>query len=272
MQQSNCIRIKSQQRQQHTKPTISNLHNKESTAQHNYKPQAYTKAPAKHPIKSTPANREPKKCNLKTKLQDRKQQHKVTSEINNCKWFPSSIPIKDDAGKFGLMWPRGQVAMSHPAANLLHEYSTIGCPVDTGKDWTHEQIVAALKRGSHVSARTPDALKCLHQEINEKLKGNYLLKVKWGSIKNSYPKHFKLSPLAMIPHKSRSYRCILDLSFQLKVNGKKINSVNLGTSIKAPQKSMAQLGVVIRRIIFTMYKYYNLARPFMFSKCDICTL
>ena len=79
----------------------------------------------------------------------------------------------------------------------------------------------------------------------------------------------KLSPLAMIPHKSRSYRCILDLSFQLKVKGKKINSVNQGTNKLSPQKSMAQLGWVIRHIVTTMANNYNTKHPFLFSKCDI---
>ena len=73
----------------------------------------------------------------------------------------------------------------------------------------------------------------------------------------------------MIPHKSRSYRCILDLSFQLKVNKKKISSVNLGTTLKVPQKSMAHLGMVIKRLILLMADNYDTNLPFMFSKCDI---
>ena len=79
----------------------------------------------------------------------------------------------------------------------------------------------------------------------------------------------KLSPLAMIPHKSRSFRCILDLSFQLKMNGIWINSVNHETQILSPQKPMAQLGWVVRRIVSTMAKNYNKKQPFLFSKCDI---
>ena len=40
--------------------------------------------------------------------------------------------------------------MSHPAARMLNVYNTEGCPVNTGADWTKEQIVAAIKRGPHI--------------------------------------------------------------------------------------------------------------------------
>ena len=183
--------------------------------------------------------------------------------------FPSSIPIKEDAGKCGLMWPRGKIANSHPAAQLLNFYSTKGCPVDTGTPWTKPMILAALKRGPHISAKVKAAQKYLKEETQEKLKGGYIKIVKWGDIKNKWPKNLKISPIAMIPHKSRSYRCILDLSFKLKVNGTKINSVNDATKIQSPQKSMAQLGWVIKRIITTLANNFDTDKPFMFSKCDI---
>ena len=159
--------------------------------------------------------------------------------------------------------------MSHLAAEMLNFYSTKGCPVDMGKNWTKEQIVAAIKRGPHISAKDKDASQYLHTETTEKVKGGYLTKKKWEGIKNSYPQNLKILQVALIPHKLCSYRCILDLSFQLKVNNKKISSVNLGTLLKAPQKSMAQLGIVIKRLVFQMANNYNKKCPFIFSKCDI---
>ena len=190
-------------------------------------------------------------------------------KLKNSTAFPSDSPVKQEAGKLGLMWPRGTIANSHPAANMLHDYSNKGCPVDAGDNWTKQMILTALKRGPHVSAKDTKAMKYLYQETAEKLKGGYITTKTWGEIKHSYPPNMKLSPLAMIPHKSRSYRCILDLSFQLKVKGKKINSVNQGTNKLSPQKSMAQLGWVIRRIVTTMANNYNTKHPFLFSKCDI---
>ena len=91
----------------------------------------------------------------------------------------------------------------------------------------------------------------------------------WGEIRANHPKNLKISPVAMIPHKSRSYRCILDLSFQLKVNNKRISSVNLATVLQAPKKSMAHLGMVIRRLIYMLADNYNTKYLFVFAKCDI---
>lgn len=190
-------------------------------------------------------------------------------KIDNRNIFPKELPVQDDVGKCGLMWPRGNIAINHPAAKFLLEYSTLGCPTDMGPDWTKEEIISAVMRGPHISAKLPDAITYLQQETEEKLKGGYINKVTWGQIKNHYPSNFKLSPLAMIPHKSRSYRCILDLSFEFKANNKIINSVNTTTNIKAPQKAMAQLGSVIKRIIYKMAANYDTNNPFIFSKCDV---
>ena len=183
--------------------------------------------------------------------------------------FPSSTPLKSDIGKYGLMWPRGLVATSHPAAQLLTEYSTKGCPVEVDKNWTLGHILKALKRGPHISAKSPEAITYLLQETQMKLNQGYMSKVKWGDIKHKVPMNLKISPLAMIPHKSRNYRCILDLSFQLKNKRVLLPSVNLGTKAQAPQKSMAQLGTVIKRIIHAMADNHNKSFPFVFSKCDI---
>ena len=73
----------------------------------------------------------------------------------------------------------------------------------------------------------------------------------------------------MIPHKSCKFCCILDLSFGLKVQNKKIESVNLSTALRAPQKSMAHLDHVINRIFYLMADNHNKNQPFYFSKCDI---
>ena len=190
-------------------------------------------------------------------------------KISNLDDFPASIPLKEDIGKSGLMWPRGNVATSHPAAKMLQEYSNKGCPVIIDKPWTKQHIIQALQRGPHISAKQKDAKKYLAQETDMKIKQGYMTKTTWGNIKDNIPINLKISPLAMIPHKSRSYRCILDLSFQLKSKNTTYESVNSATKIQAPQKSMAQLGTVIRRIIYTMANNHNKKHPFCFSKCDI---
>ena len=197
-----------------------------------------------------------------------KRQKRDSVEVNHQNDIPTSYPVKDDIGKYGIMWPRG-IAKQHPVATLLEEYSSNGCPVDIGEDWSKTHIIQALKRGPHMSTKEAIPAKVLREETMEKVKEGYAKIIKWKDIKHNIPKNLKISPVAMIPHKSRLFRAILDLSFQLRIDGQKLPYVNMATIIKAPQKAMAQLGSVLKRIIFEMGRNYDLKKPFMYSKADI---
>ena len=192
----------------------------------------------------------------------------LIDKIKNNNIIPSTIPVEDDIGKSGLMWPRG-IAKLHDAAPLLDDFSINGCPVDCGENWTHEHIIAAILRGPHISANIKEAKKCLLIETEQKVKEGFAKTIRWGDIKNNIPPNLKISPIAMIPHKSRKFRAILDLSFQLRLKGKKQKSVNSGTNKQAPQKAMAGLGNALKRIIHEMGQNYNPAFPYKFAKCDI---
>jgi len=96
----------------------------------------------------------------------------------------------------------------------------------------------------------------------KKEKNGYARVVTWGNIKNNMPVNLKISPVAMIPHASKPYRCILDLSFSLKAHGKQYQSVNDATTPLAPPAAMSQLGQALRRIIITMAANYDLSVPF----------
>ena len=43
-----------------------------------------------------------------------------------------------------------------------------------------KQIITALQRGAHISAKDPAALHYLHKETQEKLKGGYINIIKWN--------------------------------------------------------------------------------------------
>lgn len=74
----------------------------------------------------------------------------------------------------------------------------------------------------------------------EKVEQGYAQLVAWDAIKNNPPKTLKISPIAAIPHKSRGFRMILDLSHGVTVAGKWYPSVNEATNpTLAPTKSMA---------------------------------
>ena len=160
-------------------------------------------------------------------------------------------------------------AEDHPAAPLLQAYGKHGCPVDVGKPWSVERIIAAIKRGAHPSAKDPDALEYLRKETAEKVEGGWVFTVRWGDIKHAIPPHMKVSPVALIPHKSRSYRVILDLSFQLLFQGQRQPSINDTTNIQAPQQAMAQLGWILHRIMHILATHYNPDKPFKFCKVDV---
>ena len=168
----------------------------------------------------------------------------------------------------GLMWPTGP-ALTHPAASILDDYSTQGCPVDCGPDWTRDQILAALAYGSHPSAKIPAALQCLIKEAEAKVENGFASIVTWGEIKDNIPQKLKISPVAMIPHKSRAFRGILDLSFHVRALKEKYKSVNETTTKLAVQEAMNQLGSALRRIIAAVADGQQDGRTFMFSKLDI---
>ena len=66
-----------------------------------------------------------------------------------------------------LIWPLGD-ALLHNTAPLLLQYARAGCLVDCGRNWTKEDIQAAVAKGLHVTALTVEAAKQLHTEALEK--------------------------------------------------------------------------------------------------------
>ena len=159
------------------------------------------------------------------------------------------------------MQPRLE-ALAHKAAPLIQDYADKGCPTSCGEDWTQEHIEAAIKKGPHASAKHPTALKALHAETKEKVMNGYAKIICYGDIKHNLPAKLKISPVAMIPHKSRAFRTILDLSFQLRHKDILLDSVNSATVQQAPAESMIQLGKCVQRLIATLADNYNPAHPF----------
>ena len=126
-----------------------------------------------------------------------------------------------------------------------------------------------LERGPHRSANGKKAVRQLLQETEDKVKHQYARVVKWGDIKNDIPPKLKISHVAMIPHKSKLSRCILDLSFTLFHKGMTYSSVNDKTRKMARPEAMAQLGLVITPIIYTMALHRHHGLPFKFMKLDV---
>ena len=141
--------------------------------------------------------------------------------------------------------------------------------MDCGDNWSHEHIVRMLCRGPHRSALSKKATQQLRQETLEKVQHKYARIVRWKDIKDILPPSLKISPVAMIPHKSKPFWCILDLSFALKHGGRKYPSVNESTTKLAHQQAMGQLGLVIKRLIQTLVDHESKCLPFWFVKLDV---
>jgi len=167
------------------------------------------------------------------------------------------------------MFPRNDV-LDHPAGPDLLQYALNGCPVDCGSNWSYEQLLAAITKGPHASANMDEAATACRKEAMDRVAEGCCRLVYWDDIKDNFPPQLKISPIAAIPHKSRKFRMILDLSFKLLLNGKRLESVNEASNkAKAPQHAMFELGNVIPRIIWAMALSKDETTPFMFSKVDL---
>ena len=84
------------------------------------------------------------------------------------------------------------------------------------------------------------------------------------------PVKLKISPIAAIPHNSRLFRMILDISYELKMDKDKLKSVNKASDKDlAPQHLMYELGNIIPRIIWNMTKAPDTGVRILFSKIDL---
>jgi hypothetical protein len=101
----------------------------------------------------------------------------------------------------------------------------------------------AVERGPHCSALTLDAIAHFAAEVAEKVRTDQAQIVQWEDIKENPPKELKISPIAAIPHKSKAYQSILDLSFWLHLkNGGVLLAVNDTTEKTAPKGAIDQIG------------------------------
>ena len=180
--------------------------------------------------------------------------------------IPSPLPPLDSYR--GQMCP-SDVALHHPAASLLKEWATYGCPTRTGRPWTKVEMQEAVDRGPHQSALSKEAIAHFRAEVDEKIKSGQARLVAWESIKDDPPSELKISPIAAIPHKSKQFRSILDLSFHLQLKqGGILPSVNATTIKTAPKGAIDQLGHTLTRIIHAFAETEDDARIFM-AKWDI---
>jgi len=109
----------------------------------------------------------------------------------------------------------------------------------------------------------------VRQEALEKVEQGSARVVKWTDICNEPHPNLKISPLAAVPHKSRVYWAILDLSFQLRVGKIWFPSVNSATTPGSNHKAMDQMGKVLPRLVHQVARADPALSPLFFAKWDI---
>ena len=88
--------------------------------------------------------------------------------------------------------------------------------------------------------------------------------VLWEDIKDNPPPQLKISPISTIPHKSKVFRSILDLSFSLRLkNGGILESVDDSTVKMVPRGALDQLGQALSQIMHAFAKADDNAKIFM---------
>jgi hypothetical protein len=101
----------------------------------------------------------------------------------------------------------------------------------------------AVEWGPHCSAVTLDAIAHFMAEVVEKVHTNQARIVQWEDIKENPLKELKISPIAAIPHKSKAYQSVLDLSFWLRLkSGGVLLVVNNKMEKTAPKVAINQIG------------------------------
>jgi hypothetical protein len=159
------------------------------------------------------------KRKLKRENKARRIEKQATQQENSY-WsrhkgeFKIPVPKQGITKWVGEMCPQN-LALHHPAAEKLLQYAAGGCPANTGRPWSKDEMEAAIERGPHASVKDPEAMKQPQTEVEDKVRKGQAKLVAWEDIKDDPPTELKISPIAMISHKSRQFRAILDQSFRL---------------------------------------------------------
>ena len=178
--------------------------------------------------------------------------------------FPSRKRFK------GGMCP-SNLALRHPAAPLLEQYATKGCPVDTGRRWTRAEIEAAVEYANHPLEEA--AATQFYEEALDKASRGLVEILDWDELcklaDDEFPADMKISPLSAVDHKSRRFRAILDLSWILKrLGAADVPSVNASSTRLAPRGAMDQIGHVLQRLIHAVATAPD-GKKIYFAKWDV---
>ncbi len=118
--------------------------------------------------------------------------------------FPQGKPTS-------LMQPQ-PLSTVHPFTPTLNKWRH-GIEVDCGPDWAWDVVEAAIARGPHPTAATPDSIALFKEDIAYQVKAGFCKVMLWEDLQHLRPHNLKILPVAVVPQTGQRGRIILDLSF-----------------------------------------------------------
>ncbi len=82
--------------------------------------------------------------------------------------------------------------------------------MDCGPDWSWEVVEAAVARGPHPTASTPDSIPIFKEDIAYQCKASFCKVMLWEDLKPLRPPNLKTSPVAVVPQVGQQGQIILD--------------------------------------------------------------
>ncbi|KAI2511562.1 adenylate kinase [Fragilaria crotonensis] len=195
--------------------------------------------------------------------------------------MPVASPHKQAQGKRRKLMEPAPWMQFHPFVATLEQWAS-GVAAVCGEPWSEAAIRAAVERGPHTSALTPEARVLIDEEMKYQIQAGFSETVLWNAIQHSYPINLKVSPLAVIPQVGRRGRLLLDLSFPSQAarpaskRGRRnwvvppplAPSVNSTTIQQSPEYPVKELGRVLPRLLSFMYCVPR-EETIMFAKIDL---
>jgi len=184
---------------------------------------------------------------------------------------PRSLIARPEGKPTSLMQPQ-PLAGVHPFTPTLTAWRH-GIEVDCGPDWTWDVIEAAVARGPHPTARTPEAIALFEEDIEYQRRAGFCKIFTWEELKRTRPTNLKISPVAAVPQVGRRPRIILDLSFPVYQDVDGVitatqASVNDTTALRAPKEAVREIGKVLPRLL-TYMRDTPAGLHILMSKLDI---
>ena len=230
-----------------------------------------------------PAARLPHAPRVITRKETRKVQFIDLASVDpaSCRTLPVASPHKLAQGKRRKLMEPAPWMRFHPFVATLEHWAS-GVSALCGEPWSEAAICAAIERGPHTSALTPEARDLIDEEMKYQIQAGFSEMVLWRTIQHAYPTNLKVSPLAVIPQVGRRGRLLLDLSFPSQAarpaskRGRRTwvappplaPSVNSTTIQQSPDYPVKELGRVLPRLLAFMYCVPR-EETIMFAKIDL---